>query len=212
MVYTPEQVKEVKKQIFEQTRNLPDEQRRQIEEQVDRMTPEQLETFVIQQMGGADLSGSRQAGAQKGIFRMIVDGEVPSKVVDENKDSIAVVSKRAVSKGHILIIPKRVVGDVKDLPASVFGMAKKIAKKMVSKLNCKSTEIQSENVFGETVVNIIPVYDRPVGVGSERSEVSDEGMNEIWKLLRVVKKPKVIRIKKKADKQEKVLRLRRRIA
>ena len=133
-------------------------------------------------------------------------------IVDENKDSIAVVSKRAVSKGHILIIPKRVVGDVKDLPASVFGMAKKIAKKMVSKLNCKSTEIQSENVFGETVVNIIPVYDRPVGVGSERSEVSDEGMNEIWKLLRVVKKPKVIRIKKKADKQEKVLRLRRRIA
>jgi len=207
MVYTPEQVEEVKRQIFEQTRNLPPEQRAQIEEQVNQMTPEQLELFVQQQMAGQEAKQQ----SQKGIFRMIVDGDVPSRKITENIDAVAVVSVRAVSKGHVLIIPKKPVGDANSLPSGVFGLAKSVAKKVVSKLKAKSVEIQSEQAFGEVVVNVLPVYDSPVNVASQRYEVSENELDEVWKVLRVAKKKKIERVKKKVRKPEKVLKFSRRV-
>jgi len=210
MVYTAEQVVEVKRQILEQTKNLPEGQRQQIEEQINKMSPEELEEFVKQQMAaGGGKQGEGQA-PQKGIFRMIVDGDIPSSKVNENNDAVVVVSKRAVSKGHVLVIPKKPVGDANSMPASVFSLAKAVGKKMGTKLKCKSTEIQSENAFGEIVVNVIPVYDKPVSLSSERYEASEEEMAEIYKKLKVVKKPKIERIKAKPKKLE-VLKLRRRI-
>jgi diadenosine tetraphosphate (Ap4A) HIT family hydrolase len=207
MVYTPEQVVEVKKQIVEQTKHLPVEQQAQIKEQLEKMSPEQLELFVQQQQAGQQQSQENK----KGIFRMIVDGDVPSKKIDENKDAIVVVSVRAVSKGHCLVLPKKPVGDANLMPASVFTLAKSVAKKIGSKLKAKSTEIQSESAFGEVVVNVIPVYDNPVNLSSQRYEVKEGELEEVWKKLRVVKKPKVERIKIKKKKATKVLKLRRRV-
>jgi len=207
MAYSEEHVKEVKKQILEQTQNLPAEQRGAIEEQINKMTPEQLELFVQQQMAGKQTKQE----AQKGIFRMIVDGDVPSKKVDENKDAIAVVSVRAVSRGHVLVIPKKPAGDANLISSGVFSLGKSVAKKIVSKLNAKSTEIQSESAFGEVVVNVIPIYDNAVSLSSPRYEVKEDELEEIWKVLRVVKKVKIERVKKIVKKEEKVLKLRRRV-
>lgn len=206
MVYTPEEVKDVKKQIFEQTKNLPVGQKAQIEEQVNKMSPEQLELFVQQQQAGQQT----QKEAQKGIFRMIIDGDVPSKKIDENNDAIAVVSVRAVSKGHCLVIPKKPVGDANSMPAGVFGLAKSVAKKISSKFKAKSTEIQSENAFGEVVVNVIPVYDQLVNLSSPRTEVKEKELEEIWKKLRVVKKKKIERVKL-VKKKTAIVKLKRRV-
>jgi len=213
MAYTPEQVIEVKRQIIGQTKNLPEEQRKAIAEQINRMSAEELEEFVRQQMAvsGGEQKIAGSGGSQKGIFRMIVDGDIPSKKIDENKDAIAVVSKRAVVKGHILIIPKKPTGDANSVPAGVFSLAKSIGNKMDRKLKCKSVEIQSESAFGESVINVIPVYDKPVSLNSERYEAGDDEMENIYKLLRVVKKQKIERIKMKVKKKEEVLKLKRRI-
>ena len=191
MVYTAEQVEEVRRQIVQQTKNLPAEQRVAIEEQINNMSPEQLELFVQQQMAGQQ----NKQESQKGIFRMIVDGDVPSKKIDENKEAIAVVSVRAVSKGHCLVIPKKQTGEANLLPASVFSLAKSVAKRIASKLKAKSTEIQSENAFGEVVVNIIPVYDVAVNLSSQRYEVKEKELEEVWKKLKVVRKKKIERVK-----------------
>ena len=172
------------------------------------MSPEQLELFVKQQ---TSTQKDKTPGENKGIFRMIVDGDIPSKKVDENKESIAVISKRAISRGHVLIIPKKLARDSKEIPSSAFSMAKKISKKIISKLKASSAEIQTESAFGETVVNVIPVYDKPVNVNSPRYEVSEDEMSELEKLLKFVKKPKVIRIKKKPANQGPVLKLKMRI-
>lgn len=208
MVFTDEQIEEVKKQIFEQTKNLPLDRRRQIEQQVEAMTPEELETFVRQQGGGR--AGEQRP--QKGIFRMIVDGDIESKKIDENKDAVAVLSIKAISRGHVLIIPKRAVGTSSVLPSSVLTLAKKVSSKIVSKLKATSTEIQTEFLFGEIVVNVIPVYDSAVSLNSPRHDVEEKEMDEIYKKLRVVKKAKVVRIKSKSNQKETVLKLRRRIA
>ena len=142
---------------------------------------------------------------------MIVDGDVPSKKIDENKDSIVVVSVKAVSKGHFLIIPKTAVGDAKLLPGSLFGLAKKTAKRISSKFDAASVEIQTEKVFGEVILNVIPVYEKPVSLNSHRYDVSESELDEVYRKLRVVKKEKVVRIKRETKSQEKVLKLRKRI-
>jgi histidine triad (HIT) family protein len=207
MVLTPEQVKELKRQLSEQIKNLPEEQKKQAQAQIDSMSAEALETMLRQQQAQ---QGSQ--GGQKGIFRMLVDEDIPAKRVDENKEVIAVVSKRAASKGHVLIIPKKPVGDAKNLPSSAFTLAKKIAKRIEAKLKANSSEIQTERAFGEVIVNVMPVYDKPVGVGSERYEASDEEMEEVYQKLIVVKKQKIEKVKiKKEPKKKAVLKLKRRI-
>lgn len=207
MVYSEEQVKEVKRQILEQTKNFPVEQRAAIEEQIEQMSSNELETFVQQQMSGQE----SKRDSQKGIFRMIVDEDIPTKKIAENKDAVAVVSVKAVSKGHILIIPKRPAGDANTIPASVYNLARVVARRIVSKFDAKSTAIQTENAFGEVVVNVIPIYDKPLGITSPRYDVNDKELEEVYSKLRIVKRPKVERIKKEVKKEEPVLKLRRRV-
>jgi len=86
------------------------------------MSAEALETMLKQQQP--------QEKASKSVFRAIVDGEIPSKKVDENEEAVAVVSVRPVSKGHVLVIPKKAITSANDIPKSAFSMAKKIAKKI----------------------------------------------------------------------------------
>lgn len=207
MVYSEEQILEVKKQILEQTKNLPVGQRAEIEEQIDAMSAEELEIFVQQQMAGKE---TRQE-SQKGIFRMIADGDVPSKKIAENKEAVAVVSVKAVSRAHVLIIPKKPAGDANSIPASVYNLARVVAKKIVSKFDAKSTAIQTENAFGEVVVNVIPIYDKPLGITSPRYDVGEKELEEVYLKLRIVKKPKIERIKKTVKKEAEVLKLRRRV-
>lgn len=208
MAFTKEQMEEVKKQIFEQTKHLPEDRRKAIEAQIETMSPEQLELFVRQQ---TSTQKGQASGENKGIFRMIIDGDIPSKKIEENKESVAVISKRAISKGHVLIIPKKLARDSKEIPSSAFSMAKKISKKIISKLKASSTEIQTETAFGETIINIIPVYDKPVNINSPRYEVGDEEISELNNLLKFVKKPKVIKINKKPQSQANTPKLKMRI-
>ena len=106
---------------------------------------------------------------------------------------------------------EKAVSDAKMLPAGVFGLAKKIAKKFATKLKAESSEIQTESAFGEVVVHAIPVYDKPVNINSPRNEASDEEMEEVYKKLRKIEKPKVVKIRKETKKKAEVLKLRRRV-
>ena len=207
MVLTFEQVTELKKQLHEQVKHLPVEQKAEAEQQIEEMSAEALESMLQQQRGRKGRSEDQKE--QKSIFRMLVDGEIPAKKIDETKDAIAIVSKRAVSKGHVLIIPKKIAALSKDLPSGVFTLGKKIAKKITSKLGAVNVEIQSSNAFGECVLNVAPVYETPIDF-KKQYEVSEEELEEIYMKLRIVVKPKVIRIKKKTA-PEKILQLRRRV-
>src|SRR3989344_8766979 len=102
---TPEQVAELKSQLAEQIKHLPEAQRAQAQVQIDQMSPEALELMLNQQMS----SQSTKAKASKSVFRMIIDGELPSKKINENKNAIAVLEIKPVSKGHVIIIPKKSV-------------------------------------------------------------------------------------------------------
>jgi len=163
------------------------------------MSPEAIETMVSQQ----------KQQTQEPIFRSIVEGKIPSNKIDENADCIAVLDIKPISKGHTVIIPKKAVTKAYDLPDSTMILAKELSKHICSVLKAEGTEIQTQFAFGEIVINIIPVYDKPVSINSQREEPKKEELDEIYFKLKKEKKVEVI--KKKTVKKEKVYKIGQRL-
>jgi histidine triad (HIT) family protein len=179
MSLTDEQIVELKSQLKQQVQHLPADKKAAAEEQIESLSPEALEDMLNEQK-----SRATNPSENKSIFRRIVDGDIPSVKVAENSVSAAYMNINPVSKGHIIILPKKAVDDAKKLPTGAFTLAKKLASKAESKLKANSTEIQTENKFDEAYVNIIPVYDKPVNINSPRSIAKIEELEEIAKLIR----------------------------
>ena len=203
MPLTPEQVKELKAQLSNQIKNMPEAQRKAAQAQIDEMSPEAIESMLEQQKA----QGPKD---KKPIFRAIIAGEIPSKKIDENKEVIAVLDIRPISKGHVIILSKKHITNSKEMPTSAFTLAKKIAKKISSKLKSSGAEIVTESKFGEIILNIVPIYDKPLDLSSPRTEMTEEEINEVFKKLVKIIKPKVIKLNQ-PKKQSNLVQLKRRI-
>ncbi|MGV8142417.1 MAG: HIT domain-containing protein [Candidatus Pacearchaeota archaeon] len=179
MSLTSEQVQVLKKQLYDQIKGLPEEQRKEAEEQIDSMSDSAIEAML-----------DKQKASQKPIFRAIIAGEIPAKIIDENKLAIAVLDTRPITKGHSIIIPRQEVKDGKNMATQAFTLAKKVAKRTANKLKAKSTEIQTEFKFGEIILNVIPVYDKPVSLNSQRQEIPEPELSELAQLLKAKKRAK----------------------
>lgn len=207
MSLTKEQIAEIKRQLYAQIQNLPEDKKKQAIQQIENLTEEQMESLLEEQKGKAN-----QEVNNKGIFRRIIDKEIPSKIVDENKEIIAALDIRPISKGHLVIIPKRAVSDVRQFPSSGFSVAKRLAKRIESKLGSKGAEIQTEFKFGEIILNLIPIYDKSLNINSPRTEPNEKELESIYQILRIVKKPKTTKPKILVKSPEKnTLKINRRI-
>ena len=204
MALTPQEIEELKEQLKEQISHLPAEKKAQAEAQIESMSPEALESMLQQ-------SQSSGNAKQKPIFRMITDGDVQSSKVDENRQAIAVLEINPISKAHTIIIPKNPINDAKQIPTQAFTLAKKLGKKIVEKLKATSTEIQTEHKFGEAIINLIPIYDKPLNINSPRSKSTPEQLEEIAQKLRPKPKIQKIKIKTEPKKGSQILKLPRRI-
>jgi histidine triad (HIT) family protein len=190
MALTQQQIIELKNQLLSQVQHLPPEQKAEAEQQIQDLSPEALEMMLSQER-------EKNKGPKKTIFRSIVDNDVPSIVVEENKIAKAVMDITPISKGHVLIIPIKPVSDAKQLPVGAFSLAKKIALRISKKLNSKSNLIQTENKFNESVIHVIPSYtEKVLDLTSERNKSKNEDLESISSLIRApTKKPKVEKIK-----------------
>ncbi len=201
MALTKEQTKELKSQLEQQISHLSPEKRKEAQEQIDSLAPESLEAMLERQ---------RSQESQK-IFRMIVEGKIQSVKIDENEKAIAVLSVKSISKGHTLIIPKNPIENEKDIPKEVYALSEKISKKLIESLKAKSTSIIPEKAFGEIILNIIPIYDKPLNLKSERQELSLEKLEEIKKEINVEKIKKSVEKIKIEKVKSQILKLKRRI-
>lgn len=212
MALTPEQVQELKNQLREQVKDLPEPQKSEGLKQIEEMSDEAVELMLKQQQ-------SQASDPENSPFRQIVNGKIPVKVLDHSKHAIAFLDNKPVSKGHIVIVPIVAAKTSKDLPAPALSMAKKFCKKIESKLKAQGAEIQTQFAFGEMIINVIPVYDKPVSINSPRGEASEEELIQLWNILKIVKKQKVIKLnkdgkplpKRRKKKEDNVIRLKRKI-
>ncbi len=185
---SPEQIEEVKTQLREQIGHLPEEKRNQALEQIETMSPQAIESLVQQQK------------SEKTIFRNIIDQEIESVQIGENPQAVAVLDIYPISKGHTLIIPKEPASTIQDLPSEAFTLAKDLAKKIEKNLKASSSEMQTEKKFGEAIINLIPIYDKPLTLQSPRNKETLENLRSIAEKINPLEKPSIIQIKKTTEK------------
>jgi histidine triad (HIT) family protein len=207
MALTDEQAKQIKQQLMQQIKNLPPEQGKALEQQIKNMNNEQLEQFLIQnnlikkpgqQPGKETGSGgtAEQAGGQGGgcIFCNISEGKTQSHKIDENKKAIAVLDINPLTKGHSIVIPKQHL-PIEKSSSPVLSLAKKIAKKLKSKLKAQDVKIETANVQGHGLINVIPFYENEK---PEKKQAKPEELKKLQEKLKV--KPRKQR-KKAAPKK-----------
>ena len=159
----------------------------------------------------------RQQQARSGageIFRAIAEKQIPSVIVDETAEAIAVLSIRPVSKGHVLVIPKKVVKSKGNIPKGILDFAAEVGEKVNRNLGAKKTDVKIEQKFGEFVLEVVPDYGKGVKKESEAEQVDAAELEKVKTEINVVKiEKKVEKIKepKKTRKKEEIVKLRMRI-
>lgn len=201
MALSQDQIKELKSQLLKQIEHLPHAKKAEAEAQINDLSEDALESMLEEQ----------QSSSAK-VFRLIIDGKIPSVKLSENEKAISVLSTKSISKGHTIIIPKSPVYNEKDLPKEAHDLSEQVSKKLINSLNAKSTSIGTEKSFGEVIIHVIPIYDKPVNLNSPRQDISLEDLEKLKLEINVEKierKPEKIKIEK--PKETEILKLKRRI-
>jgi len=203
-----EQIAQIKQQLIQQIEStFPEDKKQAAKQQVEAMDGNQLEGFLKQ--NNLIKEGQPATGEQQSVFRNIVSGQIHSYKIDEDKYAIAVLEINPVSKGHTILIPKQEATSVEKIPQPIFSLAKKLSKRLKSKLKPKEVKISSSNAFGEFIINVFPVYENE-SLNSQRYHAEEA---ELQELQRKLEKKIIKRIIKKQPKkiQEKEIRLPKRI-
>jgi len=203
-----EQVTQIKQQLIQQIETtFPEDKKQAAKQKIEAMDENQLEEFLKQNK--LIKEGQPTTGEQQSIFRSIVGGQIPSHKIEEDKYALAILEINPISKGHIILIPKQEATSVEKIPQPVFSLAKKLSKKIKSKLKPKEVKISSSNAFGEFIINVFPVYENE-SLNSQRYHAEETELQEIQGKLETKTIKKII--KRKPQKiQEKEIRLPKRI-
>jgi histidine triad (HIT) family protein len=180
---TDEQIEDFRKQIIKQIESTFSEEKKEPAiERVNSMNREEFIEFLNKnKLLGSDNQEQREVDikqSNESPFRLIVEEKIPSYRIDENKIAIAVLEIKPISKGHIIIIPKSPISELKKIPKSIISLANKISKKIKKEFNPKEVLISPSHVLGEVIINIIPVYSNE-SHNSPRKQASQEELEEL---------------------------------
>ena len=133
------------------------------------------------------------------LFCKIARGEIPSKKIYEDNDSIAFLDINPANRGHCLIIPKKHFENIYDIDdrtlEKLMVTAKNLSKIIKDKLACNGINIvqNNERHAGQIVnhfhIHIIPRYENDnVVITYQRVQLSDADFEDIRKKLTETKK------------------------
>lgn len=123
------------------------------------------------------------------IFTKIIRGEIPCFKIAENETHIAFLDINPIAEGHTLVVPKKEIDYVFDLPDDLLGetmvFAKKVAEAIDKSLNPIRTGIIVEGLeVPHAHIHMVPIYHERQNVSlRNKVEVSREKMVEIAKQI-----------------------------
>src|SRR3989344_2426530 len=194
------QAENLKKQLLSQLEDSNIQNKEEIKASIEEMDESQLEEFLIK--NNLIKSSSSEMSNGKCIFCSIVSKEISTYLLDENKEAIAVLEINPISKGHVIVIPKKHISSSKDLPQQAFTLAKKLAKKIKSTLKPKEASLLFSNTFGHEIINILAIYENE-SLSSARKKALEDDLLNLQKILSVKKKSKTA-IKSKSKKAQEI--------
>lgn len=181
-----EQVSAIKQQLIEHIEtSFPEEKRQFAREQIHRMDAESLEEFLTK--------NNLVAGKNNQcVFCSIISGEIPSYKIDEDDEAIVVLEINPISKGHVLIIPKKHTKEKteEEISEEIKNLAKKITEKIKTKLKPKRVDILLSSTFGHSMINLLPIYSDE-SLSSRRQPAKKEELEEVQNLLKEEAKDKI---------------------
>jgi len=173
MALTEEQSKIIKDQLLKQLSNFPEDKQEQIKDQVESMTPEQVENFVKQNQ-------LTHLGGQC-IFCSITSGKTPSFRIGENEENLAILELNPLSKGHTLIIPK----NHDKIESSAQELAKEITEILKKKFNPKAVQSNEIKIMEHSLIELIPIY----GGETERKQATEEELKALQDEILKIEEP-----------------------
>jgi len=206
---TEQQANAIKEQLLKQLDNFPENQKHQVKNKILSMAVEEVEAFVKQNQLTHLEQQKGQGPTTECIFCNIASKQIPSFVLDEDKDNLAVLEINPISKGHSIVIPKKHL-EIQQVPATTFKIAKKIANEIKKKFKPKEIKITTQKILNHSLIEILPLY----GNEKERKKATDDELKQLQNQLKIVKKPKreeKIKAKLKEDSDSKLPRLKPRI-
>jgi histidine triad (HIT) family protein len=104
------------------------------------------------------------------VFCAIVEGSTPAERVLEDDDFVAFLDARPVQKGHVLLVPRRHVVTLPDLPAELrdgfLAHAQRLAAAAVTGLGAQGSFVAVNNVVSQSVPHLhLHVVPRTKGDG-----------------------------------------------
>jgi len=148
------EAEQIKKELLKQLEKSPNQNKEQIAESIKSMSESQLEDFLKQNNIQYKTTEKGKPVQQECVFCSILKGKIPAYIIDENAKSLAILEINPLSKGHTIVISKK----HNKLYSSSLSLANKIAKKIKSKLKADEVKIESGNILGHEIVNVIPMY------------------------------------------------------
>ncbi len=133
------------------------------------------------------------------LFCKIAKGEIPSRKIYEDNESIAFLDINPANRGHCLIVPKKHFENIYDIDDSTLEKlmvtAKNLSKIIKDKLACNGINIvqNNERHAGQIVnhfhIHIIPRYENDnVVITYQRVSLSDADFEDVKKKLTETKK------------------------
>lgn len=153
--------------------SLTPEQKKELQEKIKNMSPEQL----------------LQLQKQQCIFCQIISGKIPSKKIYEDQFCLAVLDINPAAKGHVLVLPKEhyaIMPQVPDEPlAYLFAAAKKVSQTLLRALKMSGTNIFIANglVAGQKsqhfMIHLIPRKEGDKLLETEEKLVDSDTRNKV---------------------------------
>lgn len=135
-------------------------------------------------------------GAASCAFCRIVSGEEPGEIVLANDDAVAFLDRRPLLKGHVLLVPRRHVPTLTDLPdellSPLFTAARTLAQAVEDGLRAQGSFVAMNNTVSQSVAHLhVHVVPRTKGDGLRgffwpRTAYADGEMQEYASRLRAV--------------------------
>ena len=119
------------------------------------------------------------------IFKKIINGDIPAHKIEENEFFLAFLDINPLVKGHTLVIPKKETDYIFDITdddyQELWLFAKKVAKKLRSKVDCKRIGIA---VIGLEVahahIHLVPIDNvQDINFAQPKLNLSSEELKEI---------------------------------
>lgn len=126
---------------------------------------------------------------EKTVFEKIVAGEIPCSKIYEDNETMAFLDIYPNSKGHTLVIPKKLYKDIYELDeqisAKLMQTVVKVSKAIKKGLKCDGINVimNNESSAGQIIfhahIHIIPRYENDGGYWNKKINYSEEEKQEI---------------------------------